>query len=198
MSQVHFTKNSEESLCLTTMKKFFRSSIASSSVFRPVICARVTTVPIGYARARLHNLYSCGVLSATRWTNSAVEHSREPKLISNMGLRFTRSTTPRGSHLSSQPCPDLLKNLDSAVEGEARSKVQAFRSERNGPVRVILPRKISWLYRSFAPPFPRSPHVNDEAVSAALSVTELPKAASANPKDFITIVFFRNWKAPDS
>jgi len=32
--------------------------------------------------------------------------------------------------------------------------------------------------------FPRNPYVTDDAIRAALSVTDHPKAASANPKDF--------------
>jgi ABC-type nitrate/sulfonate/bicarbonate transport system substrate-binding protein len=43
---------------------------------------------------------------------------------------------------------------------------------------------IDEAYRSFAPLFPRVPYVTDEAIRAALSVTDHPKAASANPKDF--------------
>ena len=43
---------------------------------------------------------------------------------------------------------------------------------------------IDEAYRSFAPLFPRVPYVTDEAIRAALGVTDHPKAASANPKDF--------------
>jgi ABC-type nitrate/sulfonate/bicarbonate transport system substrate-binding protein len=43
---------------------------------------------------------------------------------------------------------------------------------------------IDEAYRSFAPLFPRVPYVTDEAIRAAISVTDHPKAASANPKDF--------------
>jgi ABC-type nitrate/sulfonate/bicarbonate transport system substrate-binding protein len=43
---------------------------------------------------------------------------------------------------------------------------------------------IDEAYRSFAPLFPRVPYVTDEAIRAALSVTDHPKAAAANPKDF--------------
>lgn len=43
---------------------------------------------------------------------------------------------------------------------------------------------IDEAYRSFAPLFPRVPYVTDEAIRAALSVTDHPKATSANPKDF--------------
>jgi ABC-type nitrate/sulfonate/bicarbonate transport system substrate-binding protein len=43
---------------------------------------------------------------------------------------------------------------------------------------------IDEAYRSFAPLFPRVPYVTDEAIRAAISITDHPKAASANPKDF--------------
>jgi len=43
---------------------------------------------------------------------------------------------------------------------------------------------IDEAYRSFAPLFPRVPYVTDEAIRAALSVTDHPKAAAVNPKDF--------------
>lgn len=43
---------------------------------------------------------------------------------------------------------------------------------------------IDEAYRSFAPLFPRVPYVTDEAIRAAISVTDHPKAAVANPKDF--------------
>jgi hypothetical protein len=51
-----------------------------------------------------------------------------------------------------------------------------------------LPPKIRRLsketYRGFAPLFPKIPYVTDEAIRSALSVTDRPRAASANPKDF--------------
>ena len=56
---------------------------------------------------------------------------------------------------------------------------------------------IDEAYRSFAPLFPRVPYVTDEAIRAALSVTDHPKAAEANPKDSMTIVFCRSSKPAD-
>ena len=57
------------------------SSIAASGVFRPVICARLAAVPVGYARKRGHDQYSCRVSPAKRWTNAAaLEHSRKQNL----------------------------------------------------------------------------------------------------------------------
>ena len=43
---------------------------------------------------------------------------------------------------------------------------------------------IDEAYKGFAPLFPKIPYVTDEAIRSALSVTDHPKASSANPKDF--------------
>ena len=43
---------------------------------------------------------------------------------------------------------------------------------------------IDEAYKGFAPLFPKVPYVTDDAIRAALSVTDHPKAAAANPKDF--------------
>lgn len=46
------------------------------------------------------------------------------------------------------------------------------------------PEIIDEAYRSFTPLFPKVPYVTEEAIRAALSVTDHPKAAAADPKDF--------------
>ena len=43
---------------------------------------------------------------------------------------------------------------------------------------------VDEAYRSFAPLFPKVPYVTDEAIRSALSVTDHPKAAAADPKEF--------------
>jgi len=43
---------------------------------------------------------------------------------------------------------------------------------------------IEEAYRTFAPLFPKVPYVTEELIRAALSVTDHPKAAGADPKDF--------------
>lgn len=43
---------------------------------------------------------------------------------------------------------------------------------------------VDEAYKSFAPLFPQVPYVTDEAMRSALSVTDHPKAATADPKMF--------------
>lgn len=43
---------------------------------------------------------------------------------------------------------------------------------------------IDEAYRSFVPLFPKVPYVTEEAIRSALSFTDHPKAASADPKEF--------------
>jgi hypothetical protein len=49
---------------------------------------------------------------------------------------------------------------------------------------LFIARRGDEAYKSFAPLFPKVPYVIDEAIRAALSVTDHAKAAAANPKDF--------------
>ena len=49
---------------------------------------------------------------------------------------------------------------------------------------------VDEAYRSFAPLFPKIPYVTDDAIRSVLSVTDHPKAASANPKEFYDNRFF--------
>lgn len=46
------------------------------------------------------------------------------------------------------------------------------------------PEIVEEAYRTFAPLFPKVPYVTEEAIRAALSVTDHAKAGSADPKDF--------------
>jgi NitT/TauT family transport system substrate-binding protein len=50
---------------------------------------------------------------------------------------------------------------------------------------------VEEAYRSFAPLFPKVPYVTDEAIRSALSVTDHPKAATADPKEFYDNRFLR-------
>ena len=43
---------------------------------------------------------------------------------------------------------------------------------------------IDEAYKSFAQLFPKIPYVTEDAIRAAIAVTDHPKAATANPKDF--------------
>ena len=53
------------------------------------------------------------------------------------------------------------------------------------------PEIIEEAYRSFTPLFPKVPYVTEEAIRAALSVTDHPKAAAADPKDFFDNAFLK-------
>ena len=50
---------------------------------------------------------------------------------------------------------------------------------------------IEEAYRTFAPLFPKVPYVTEELIRAALSVTDHPKAAQADPKDFFDNRFLK-------
>jgi ABC-type nitrate/sulfonate/bicarbonate transport system substrate-binding protein len=51
---------------------------------------------------------------------------------------------------------------------------------------------VEEAYRSFAPLFPKVPYVTDEAIRTALSLTDRPKAASADPKEFYNNSFLQD------
>ena len=53
------------------------------------------------------------------------------------------------------------------------------------------PEIIDEAYRAFAPLLPKVPYVTEEAIREALSVTDHPKAATADPKDFFDNRFLK-------
>ena len=53
------------------------------------------------------------------------------------------------------------------------------------------PEIIDEAYRAFAPLLPKVPYVTEEAIREALSVTDHPKAAQADPKDFFDNRFLK-------
>src|ERR1043166_1940554 len=86
-----------------------------------------------------------------------------------------------------QQSPDLIRAFARAfVEGLKVTLEQPDVSQR--AIAKYLATKdqeiVEEAYRSFAPLFPRGPYVTEEAIRSALGVTDHPKAASANPKDF--------------
>ena len=50
---------------------------------------------------------------------------------------------------------------------------------------------VEEAYRSFAPLFPKVPYVTDAAIRTALSLTDRPQAASADPKEFYNNSFLQ-------
>jgi len=53
------------------------------------------------------------------------------------------------------------------------------------------PEIVEEAFRTLAPLFPKVPYVTEEAIRAALSVTDHAKAGSADPKDFFDNRFFK-------
>lgn len=53
------------------------------------------------------------------------------------------------------------------------------------------PEIVDEAYRGFVPLFPRVPYVTEEAIRAALSFTDHPKAATADPKEFFDNRFLK-------
>ena len=96
-----------------------------------------------------------------------------------MGLAVRRSAI--------QQSPDVVRGfLKAMVAGLKLSIEQPDISKR--AIGKYLASKdqeiIDEAYKSFAQLFPRVPYVTDDAIRAALAVTDHPKAAAANPKDF--------------
>jgi len=96
-----------------------------------------------------------------------------------MGIAIRRSTVPQNLDLTRAFLKAFLVGLKVAIEQPDVSKRAVARHLATKDQEIV-----DEAYRSFAPLFPKVPYVTDEAISAALSVTDHPKAASANPKDF--------------
>ena len=103
-----------------------------------------------------------------------------------MGLAVRRSAL--------QQSPDIIRGfLKAFLTGLRVSIDQPVVSKR--AIGKYLASKdqeiIDEAYKSFAPLFPKIPYVTDEAIRAALAVTDHPKAAAANPNDFYDNRFLR-------
>ena len=96
-----------------------------------------------------------------------------------MGVAIRRSTVPQNLDVIRAFLKAFLVGLKVAIEQPDVSKRAVARHLATKDQEIV-----DEAYRSFAPLFPKVPYVTDEAISAALSVTDHPKAASANPKDF--------------
>ena len=105
-----------------------------------------------------------------------------------MGLAFRRSAVQQNPELVRGFLRAFLAGLRVAIEQPEVSKRAAAKYLATKDQEII-----EEAYRSFAPLFPKIPYVTDEAIRSALSVTDHPKAATANPT---TIVFFGSWRTP--
>ncbi|HXG50672.1 MAG TPA: ABC transporter substrate-binding protein [candidate division Zixibacteria bacterium] len=95
------------------------------------------------------------------------------------GLAIKRSVVQQDQNLVRAFVKAYVAGIKIAVEQPelAKRAMGRYLATRDQEV-------IEEAYRSFAPLFPRVPYATDEVIRAALSVTDHPKAASANPRDF--------------
>src|ERR1043165_6313713 len=96
-----------------------------------------------------------------------------------MGIAIRRSALQQNPETIRGFLKAFLAGLKSAIEQPDVSKRAAARYLATKDQEII-----EEAYKGFAPLFPKVPYVSDEAIRSALSVTDHPKAASANPKDF--------------
>jgi len=96
-----------------------------------------------------------------------------------MGIAVRRSAVQQNPETIRGFLKAYLAGLKMAIEQPELSKRAAGRYLATKDQEII-----DEAYKGFAPLFPKIPYVTDEAIRSALSVTDHPKAASANPKDF--------------
>lgn len=86
-----------------------------------------------------------------------------------------------------QQSPDVIRGFLKAMVAGLRVSIEQPEISRRAIGKYLASKDqeiIAEAYSSFAALFPKVPYVTDEAIRAAVSVTDHPKAASANPKDF--------------
>lgn len=96
-----------------------------------------------------------------------------------MGLAVRRSAI--------QQSPEVIRGFLRAMIAGLRLSIEQPEISKRAIGKYLASKDqeiIEEAYRGFAPLFPRVPYVTDEAIRAALSVTDHPKAAAANPKEF--------------
>lgn len=96
-----------------------------------------------------------------------------------MGLAVRRSAIQQNPEVIRGFLKTFLSGLRVSIEQPEASKraIAKYLATKDKEI-------IDEAYKSFAPLFPKIPYVTDDAIRAALSVTDHPKAAAANPKDF--------------
>jgi len=96
-----------------------------------------------------------------------------------MGLAIGRS--------SLQQKPDLVRNFVKAFLAGVKVAIEQPEVSKRAIAKYFATKDqeiIDEAYRGFIPLLPKVPYVTDDAIRAALSVTDHPKASAANPKDF--------------
>lgn len=90
--------------------------------------------------------------------------------------------------------PELVKAFLRAFLAGTKVAVEQPGAAKRALGRYLAtqdPEIIEEAYRSFAPLFPKVPYVTEEAIRAALSVTDHPKAAAAEPKELFDNRFLK-------
>lgn len=103
-----------------------------------------------------------------------------------MGMAIRRSLIQQNPELVKSFLKAYVAGLKVAIEQPETSK-RALATYFTTKDREI----VEEAYRSFAPLFPKVPYVTEEAIRSVLSVTDHPKAAAADPKDFFDNRFLR-------
>ncbi len=95
------------------------------------------------------------------------------------GIAVRRSTLQQNHDLITAFLKAFLAGLKVAIEQPEVSKraLAKYLATKDQEI-------VEEAYRSFAPLFPKVPYVTEDAIRAVLSVTDHPKAASADPKEF--------------
>ncbi|HWX76440.1 MAG TPA: ABC transporter substrate-binding protein [Candidatus Acidoferrales bacterium] len=95
------------------------------------------------------------------------------------GIAIRRSTIQQNQDLVKAFLKTFLAGLKVTIEQPEVSKRAIAKYLATKDLEIV-----DEAYRSFAPLFPKVPYVTDEAIRSALSVTDHPKAATADPKEF--------------
>jgi ABC-type nitrate/sulfonate/bicarbonate transport system substrate-binding protein len=96
-----------------------------------------------------------------------------------MGIAVRRSAVQQNPETIRGFLKAFLAGIKMAIEQPELSKRAAGKYLATKDQEII-----EEAYKGFVPLFPKVPYVTDEAIRSALSVTDHPKAASANPRDF--------------
>lgn len=91
--------------------------------------------------------------------------------------------------------PELIKSFLKCYVAGLKVAIEQPEAAKRALARYLVtkdPEIIDEAYRGFAPLFPRVPYVTEDAIRAALSFTDHPKAATADPKDFFDNRFLKD------
>jgi len=90
--------------------------------------------------------------------------------------------------------PELIKSFLKCYVAGLKVAIEQPETSRRVLARYLVTKDaeiIDEAYKGFAPLFPRVPYVTEEAIRAALTFTDHPKATAADPKDFFDNRFLK-------